>query len=86
MKDIMVDLETFDNVKTSKIVSIGAVQCDLTTGEIGSKIYPWIHWNHKNSSMSLIARLSLLPLVISTIFMMNLRKTWVPTYFGTMVI
>lgn len=32
MKDIMVDLETMDNVPTAAIVAIGAVQCDLTTG------------------------------------------------------
>ena len=33
MKDIMVDLETMDNVPSAAIVAIGAVQCDLTTGE-----------------------------------------------------
>lgn len=35
----MVDLETMDNVGTSAIVSIGAVQCNLTTGEIGDTFY-----------------------------------------------
>lgn len=39
MKDIMVDLETMDNVPSAAIVAIGAVQCDLTTGEIGSSFY-----------------------------------------------
>lgn len=39
MKDIMLDLETFDNVGTSTIASIGAVQCNLTTGDIGSSFY-----------------------------------------------
>jgi len=39
MKDIMVDLETMDNTMTAKIVSIGAVECDLTTGEQGSSYY-----------------------------------------------
>lgn len=32
----MVDLETMDNVPSAAIVSIGAVECDLTTGELGS--------------------------------------------------
>lgn len=35
----MVDLETMDNVASAAIVSIGAVECDLTTGEIGSGFY-----------------------------------------------
>ena len=35
----MVDLETMDNVATSAIVSIGAVECDLVTGEIGETFY-----------------------------------------------
>jgi len=39
MNDIMVDLETLDNVATSAIVAIGAVQCDLTTGETGETFY-----------------------------------------------
>lgn len=39
MKDIMVDLETMDNVPTAAIVSIGAVECDLTTGDIGDEFY-----------------------------------------------
>ena len=39
MRDIMVDLETFDNVISASIVAIGAVQCDLTTGETGSTFY-----------------------------------------------
>lgn len=37
--DIMVDLETMDNVPSAAIVAIGAVQCDLTTGELGSAFY-----------------------------------------------
>jgi len=39
MKDIMVDLETMDNVSSAAIVAIGAINCDLTTGEIGSEFY-----------------------------------------------
>lgn len=39
MKDIMVDLETMDNVPSAAIVAIGAVQCDLTTGKTGSTYY-----------------------------------------------
>lgn len=39
MNDIMVDLETMDNVGSATIVSIGAVQCDLTTGETGEEFY-----------------------------------------------
>jgi len=39
MKDIMVDLETMDNVPSAAIVAIGAVQCDLTTGELGESFY-----------------------------------------------
>ena len=35
----MVDLETMDNVATSAIVSIGAVECDLITGETGAEYY-----------------------------------------------
>jgi exodeoxyribonuclease VIII len=35
----MIDLETMDLVATAAIVSIGAVQCDLTTGEIGDTYY-----------------------------------------------
>lgn len=38
-KDIMVDLETMDNVASAAIVSIGAVECDLVTGEIGNTYY-----------------------------------------------
>lgn len=39
MNDIMVDLETMDNVASAAIVSIGAVQCNLITGELGSEYY-----------------------------------------------
>ena len=39
MNDIMIDLETMDNVASSSIVSIGAVECDLITGETGSEYY-----------------------------------------------
>ena len=39
MNDIMVDQETMDNVSTAAIVSIGAVECDLTTGEVGDTYY-----------------------------------------------
>jgi exodeoxyribonuclease VIII len=39
MNDIMVDLETMDNTPSAAIVSIGAVQCDLTTGELGDSFY-----------------------------------------------
>lgn len=39
MNDVMVDLETMDNVASSAIVSIGAVHCDLITGETGSTFY-----------------------------------------------
>jgi len=39
MKDIMVDLETMDNVASAAIVSIGAVQCNLVTGEVGEEYY-----------------------------------------------
>jgi len=39
MKDIMVDLETMDNVPSAAIVAIGAVQCNLATGETGSTFY-----------------------------------------------
>lgn len=37
--DIMVDLETMDNVRSSAIVAIGAVQCDLTTGKTAETFY-----------------------------------------------
>jgi hypothetical protein len=39
MNDIMVDLETMDNVPSAAIVSIGAVQCNLITGELGEEYY-----------------------------------------------
>jgi hypothetical protein len=39
MNDIMLDLETMDNIGSSAIVSIGAVQCNLITGEIGEEYY-----------------------------------------------
>lgn len=39
MNDIMVDLETMDNVRTSTIVAVGAVHCDLITGEIKDTFY-----------------------------------------------
>ena len=37
--DIMIDLETMDNVGSSTIVSIGAVHCNIITGEIGEIYY-----------------------------------------------
>jgi hypothetical protein len=39
MNDIMVDLETMDNVASAAIVSIGAVECNLITGETGDTFY-----------------------------------------------
>ena len=39
MKDIMLDLEAMDTMPTAAIVAIGAVQCDLTTGELGDTFY-----------------------------------------------
>jgi exodeoxyribonuclease VIII len=39
MKDIMVDLETMDNVPSAAIVAIGAIECNLATGETGSEYY-----------------------------------------------
>lgn len=39
MNDIMVDLETMDNTPSAAIVAIGAVQCNLTTGELGAEYY-----------------------------------------------
>jgi len=45
MNDVMVDLETMDNVMSASIVSIGAVQCDLTTGELGQEYYRVIDLN-----------------------------------------
>ncbi|HSG30870.1 MAG TPA: 3'-5' exonuclease, partial [Thermodesulfobacteriota bacterium] len=35
----MCDLETMDNTATAAIVSIGAVECNLITGEIGKTFY-----------------------------------------------
>ena len=45
MNDIMVDLETMDNIGSSAIVSIGAVQCNLITGEIGEEYYRVVDLN-----------------------------------------
>lgn len=39
MNDIMVDLETLGNTSNTIIVSIGAVQSNLITGEIGDTFY-----------------------------------------------
>jgi len=39
MKDIMLDLETMDNRGTAAIVTIGAVEFDPTTGEMGREYY-----------------------------------------------
>ncbi len=39
MNDIMIDLETVDNVASSAIVSIGAVECDIITGKTGEEFY-----------------------------------------------
>ena len=38
-RDIMLDLETMDNSASAAIVSIGAVACDLVSGEITSTYY-----------------------------------------------
>ena len=45
MNDIMVDLETMDNRATSAIVSIGAVHCNLITGEIRDEYYRVVNLN-----------------------------------------
>lgn len=39
MNDIMLDLETMDNISSGCIVSVGAVECDLTTGKTGEEFY-----------------------------------------------
>jgi len=39
MKNIMIDIETMCNRSTASIVSIGAVQFDLKTGETGKTFY-----------------------------------------------
>jgi len=39
MKDIMLDLETIDITPTAAIVAIGAVHCNLTTGEQADTFY-----------------------------------------------
>lgn len=39
MTDIMLDLETMDNTATSAILSVGAVACNLVTGEIYDTYY-----------------------------------------------
>jgi hypothetical protein len=39
MKDIMLDLETMDSVRSASVVSIGAIQCNLITGEMGKTYY-----------------------------------------------
>ena len=37
--DIMVDLETMSNHSNASIVSIGMIQCNLITGELGEEFY-----------------------------------------------
>jgi len=37
--DVMVDLETYDNICTAAIASIGAVKFNIATGEIGDTMY-----------------------------------------------
>ena len=39
MSDIMVDIETYDNIPTAAIASIGAVKFDLVTRQIIDKFY-----------------------------------------------
>src|ERR1700752_755293 len=39
MKHVLLDIETMGNTSRSAITSIGAVQFDLNTGEIGEKVY-----------------------------------------------
>lgn len=47
MNDIMLDLETMSNKPTAAIVTIGAVQCNLTTGEIGDTFYRVVDLKHQ---------------------------------------
>jgi hypothetical protein len=49
MNDIMFDLETMDNIGSSAIVSIGAVQCNLITGEFGDEYYRVVDLNGQES-------------------------------------
>jgi exodeoxyribonuclease VIII len=51
MNDIMVDLETMDNVASAAIVAIGAVQCDLTTGETGCEFYKVIDLDNQKGTI-----------------------------------
>lgn len=51
-KDIMVDLETLDNVASSVIVSIGAVESNLITGELGSKFYRVIKLENQKGTVN----------------------------------
>ncbi len=39
MNDLMIDLETMDNLPSAAIVSIGVAQCNLITGETGETFY-----------------------------------------------
>ncbi len=51
MKDIMLDLETMDTVASAAIVAIGAVHCDLTTGEIGSTYYRAVELKYQKGTI-----------------------------------
>jgi hypothetical protein len=48
MKDIMVDLETFSSKSNAAIASVGAVQFDINTGELGATFYANINLKAQN--------------------------------------
>ena len=45
MKDLMIDIETLDTANTAMIVSIGAIEFDIKTGETGKEFYEVIDIN-----------------------------------------
>lgn len=52
MYDIMVDLETMCNSPSAAICSIGAIECNLITGETGEEFYRVVDLNNqKNTSI-----------------------------------
>lgn len=44
MKDVMVDLETLSTRDDAAIISIGAVEFDMETGEVGETLYVNVDW------------------------------------------
>jgi hypothetical protein len=52
MTDVMIDLETLDTKPTATILSIGAVEFNPTTGQIGREYHSTIQWDQPGRTIS----------------------------------